>query len=195
MKASGVREMEGVAKAKVVYHEQLYDITIIDERDYDHYINGRSIPIVFWRRGEDDDGYYEMALELIRPAMYIREKWVGIRSAWQETTIYKLQIMPPRYLHESDGVPVEQIGLRVACVYWEQMGKVELDELHRLPTRGRKVAMWYDMHGLGGRFKNTLRKTRTSAIILEREWLPRVGYCWSEKQLYLITIPEQLEDV
>jgi hypothetical protein len=138
-------------------------------------------------------------LEIGPPALYVRETAVPIHTNWQEKTIWRLKLVPPKYPPvEGYNIPVSQLGLDVRCVYLEKLNKVELDvrdELNIPDTESlQPVIIWYDEHSYDGRFENTLTKAGKGQFVLERVWKPRIGYCGSAKQTYLIIVPEDQDE-
>jgi hypothetical protein len=74
-----------------------------------------------------------------------------------------------------------------------KLGRVEID-VGGVP-KGTKLMRWFDDFGCDGRYENILRKVRrTNTLVLERIWQPRLGYCGSEHQVYLITFEDAEPD-
>lgn len=195
----GSKEMDEAGIAKVIFRKVLDDVTLVDDERYsiyvNSYVNSKGKVLLTWRRyeeGREDEGYYQLECHLVPPKWYVAEKWVG-PSNWEEQTVYEMVIIPPqsRYLLPPEyRVPASRLGLSVRCLYFERLGKIEVDELQR-PPRGRVVAQWSDGFSQDGWFKNVLlrrqRKAKAHELILERTWMPRPGYAGSGKQVYSIS--------
>jgi hypothetical protein len=188
------KTLDRVAFAKVIFHEQLRDITTIDGDEYGQYIYGRRRRIWDWKRVRDN-GYYQMTLEISPPAVYVDSTWVNTEPgySWQEETIYKLVFQPPQEPEPEGYFDAKKLGIQARCVYYMKLGRVEID-VGGVP-KGTKLMRWFDDFGCDGRFENILRKVRrTNMLVLERIWQPRLGYCGSEHQVYLITFEDAEPD-
>jgi len=186
-----------VAYVDIIYHHLLGSVTRIDEEEYTLYANMNTKKrIATWRRhpcsqeNPQEEGYYEMTLQVSPPRFYIHEEWHG-PSAWEEETVYRLILLPPRYPPpDSRWFDARKLGINARCVYLQDvMGKVEIDENFRGP-RGRVVARWTDFHSYAGWFENTLHLRKAYEFVLERAWKPRRFYAGSGRQVYLITVEE-----
>jgi hypothetical protein len=194
MKVEAEMEESPVAYVDIIYHKLLGDVTSIDEEEYTLYanMNAKRIAkrVAVWRRG-----HYDMMLQVSPPRFYIHEEWHG-PSAWEEETVYRLILLPPRYPPpNSRWFDARKLGINARCVYLQDvMGKVEVDEVDKIPKRGRKIAAWFDEYSYGGKFENVLKRVGNGRVfVLTRTWVPRFGYSGSAKQIYLITLQDHDE--
>jgi hypothetical protein len=187
-----------------VYRSQLGEVRYVNEEEYEVYINCKGKVITTWTGYDsyddsDDEAtlYVEKSLELVAGRLYVTQKREGIRDSYEDFEVVRLIIVPPGEPYPEPASlyhDAEELGLRIQCLYLEELGETKISDWPLELDRGRFVGSWSDDYNIDGRFKNDLfrarRRRRASEreLLLERTWMPFWGYCGSGKQIYLITI-------